>query len=217
MTKRNSIENSLEQRKFYFLIKRIFDILFSFIMIIPLFLLMILIKSIFILTGDFKSIFYAHTRIGKDGKTFKLYKFRSMIANAEEELEIVLDNGKFSEEWNKYQKLEDDPRITKIGKILRKTSIDEFPQFINVLLGDMSIVGPRPLAKGELEYHNGDEIYQKVKPGITGWWACNGRNDIDYSKRLEFEYYYVKNCSLSLDIKVLFKTIPCVFSGKGAR
>ena len=125
---------------------------------------------------------------------------------------------KYAEEWRKNQKFENDPRITKVGKILRKTSLDELPQFINVLLGDMSLIGPRPLLKGELEQHNGDsKVYESVKPGITGWWACNGRSATTYEQRLEYEYYYVNNFGLLLDLKCIFKTIKVVIERKGAR
>ena len=121
-------------------------------------------------------------------------------------------------EYEKNKKLNHDPRITKIGKILRKTSLDEFPQFINVLKWDLSIIGPRPLVEGELDEHNGNhEIYESVRPGITGWWAANGRSAIDYEKRLELEYYYCKNCSLWLDIKCFFKTIEVVLFKRGAK
>ena len=123
-----------------------------------------------------------------------------------------------ADEWKKYQKLSNDPRITKIGRIIRKTSIDELPQFLNVLKGDMSMIGPRPLVNGELDSFSGNhEIYESVKPGITGWWACNGRSATTYTDRLNLEYYYVRNQSLSLDINCIFKTIAEVFSGKGAK
>ena len=140
-----------------------------------------------------------------------------MVYNAEEILEEMLKDKKYKKEWDKNQKFEDDPRITKIGKIIRKLSIDEIPQFINVLKGEMSLVGPRPLVVNELEEHNGLQLYNKVKPGITGWWACNGRSNIEYRERLELEYYYVKNCSVVLDIMCIFRTIFCVLKKEGAK
>ena len=118
---------------------------------------------------------------------------------------------------NKNQKIDNDPRITKVGRFIRKTSIDEFPQFINVLKGDMSIIGPRPLVPGELKSKNGIKLYERVKPGITGWWACNGRSDIDYDERLKLEYYYINNRSLWLDIKCIFKTIEVILFKRGAK
>lgn len=203
----------------YRFIKRIFDIVCGLIGLICLIPLTILVKIISVCSGDHKSIFYTQKRIGKNGREFKLYKFRSMVPNADEILEQTLKMDKVrAEEWKKYQKFEKDPRITKIGNILRKTSLDEVPQFINILKGDMSMIGPRPLVPGELDLHDGNhEIYESVRPGITGWWACNGRSATTYAERLELEYYYVKNKSLWLDIKCVFKTISAVITKKGAK
>lgn len=203
----------------YRFIKRTFDIVCGLIGLICLIPLTILVKIISVCSGDHKSIFYTQKRIGKNGREFKLYKFRSMVPNADEILEQTLKMDKVrAEEWKKYQKFEHDPRITKIGNILRKTSLDEVPQFINILKGDMSMIGPRPLVPGELDSHDGNhEIYESVRPGITGWWACNGRSATTYAERLELEYYYVKNKSLWLDIKCVFKTISAVITKKGAK
>lgn len=203
----------------YLFIKRCFDIVCGLIGVVCLVPLIVIVKIVNICNKDFDSIFYFQKRIGKDGKEFKLYKFRSMVINADEILEQTLKNDKKrAEEWKKYQKFENDPRITKIGNILRKTSLDEVPQFINILKGDMSMIGPRPLVPGELDSHNGNhEIYESVRPGITGWWACNGRSATTYEERLELEYYYVKNRSLWLDIKCVFKTISAVICKKGAK
>ena len=203
----------------YRFIKRTFDIVCGLIGLICLIPLTILVKIISVCSGDHKSIFYTQKRIGKNGREFKLYKFRSMVPNADEILEQTLKIDKVrAEEWKKYQKFEHDPRITKIGNILRKTSLDEVPQFINILKGDMSMIGPRPLVPGELDLHDGNhEIYESVRPGITGWWACNGRSATTYAERLELEYYYVKNKSLWLDIKCVFKTISAVITKKGAK
>lgn len=203
----------------YRFIKRTFDIVCGLIGVICLIPLTILVKIISVCSGDHKSIFYTQKRIGKNGREFKLYKLRSMVPNADEILEQTLKIDKVrAEEWKKYQKFEHDPRITKIGNILRKTSLDEVPQFINILKGDMSMIGPRPLVPGELDLHDGNhEIYESVRPGITGWWACNGRSATTYAERLELEYYYVKNKSLWLDIKCAFKTISAVLTKKGAK
>ena len=150
--------------------KRTFDIFCTLIGLIMLLPISLIIKICYMVTGDFKSIFYTQKRIGKNGKFIYIYKFRSMVPNADEVLKELLKNPKYKKEWDKNQKLEHDPRITKIGKIIRKTSLDEVPQFINVFKGDMSLIGPRPLVEGELDAHNGNhEIYEKVKPGITGW------------------------------------------------
>ena len=203
----------------YLFVKRCFDIVCGLIGVVCLVPLIVIVKIVNICNKDFDSIFYFQKRIGKDGKEFKLYKFRSMVINADEILEQTLKNDKKrAEEWKKYQKFENDPRITKIGNILRKTSLDEVPQFINILKGDMSMIGPRPLVPGELDSHNGNhEIYESVRPGITGWWACNGRSATTYEERLDLEYYYVKNKSLWLDIKCVFKTISAVILKKGAK
>ncbi|MBQ9072385.1 MAG: sugar transferase [Bacilli bacterium] len=198
----------------YLFLKRMFDIIFGIIVLILLIPISILIKIITLLNKDFNSIFYVQVRIGKNGKKFNLYKFRTMIPNAEEELEELLKIKKYKNEWDKNQKLKNDPRITKIGKILRKTSIDELPQFINILKGDMSLIGPRPLVDGELQKHKGNpKIYHSIKPGITGWWVCNGRQEMTYKKRLNLEYYYIKNMGIWMDIKCIFKTIKIVLKG----
>ena len=206
------------RRKIYFGIKRSFDLLCAIVGILFLLPISIIIKICNILTGDFKSIFYRQKRIGKNGKFIYIYKYRSMVPNADEVLKELLKKPKYKKEWEENQKFSNDPRITKIGKIIRKTSLDELPQLINVLKGDMSMIGPRPLVEGELDSHNGNhKLYESVRPGITGWWACNGRSATTYEERLNLEYYYCKNCSLKLDIKCFFKTIAVVLLKKGAK
>ena len=202
---------------FYLIIKRILDVFFGLIGCILLLPLAIIIKISYLLARDTSSIFYTHKRIGQFGKPFQLYKFRSMVPNADEVLKELLKKPEYKEQWERNQKFDKDPRITPIGRFLRKTSLDEFPQFINVVKGDMSLVGPRPLVEGELEEHNGLTLYNKVKPGITGWWGCNGRSNINYRERLELEYYYVKNCSLHLDILIVFRTALSVLKRDGAQ
>lgn len=208
-----------QEKYLYYGVKRVFDIMVALIACLFLLPITIVIKIATLLSGDTHSIFYSQERIGKDGKIFRIYKFRSMVPNADKILEKTLEMDKVAkEEWKKYQKLSNDPRITKIGKIIRKTSLDEFPQFINVLKGDMSMIGPRPLVEGELDSFFGNhDIYESVKPGITGWWACNGRSATTYADRLNLEYYYVRNQSLSLDVKCIFKTIAEVFLERGAK
>lgn len=212
-------ENTVSIRKITYLgIKRLFDIICSLIGIIVLIPVAIITKICYVITGDKKSIFYKQKRIGKNGKYIYIYKFRSMVYNADEVLKELLKDPVYKKEWDLNQKFENDPRITKIGAILRKTSLDELPQFINVLKGDMSMIGPRPLVEGELDAHNGNhEIYESVRPGISGWWAANGRSATTYEKRLELEYYYCKNCNLILDIKCVFLTIAAVLFEKGAK
>lgn len=168
-------------RFFYFFIKRLFDIVFSLLGIMFLLPISLIVKISYVLSGDYKTIFYKQKRIGKNGKIIYIFKYRTMIPDADKVLKELLKKPKYKKEWKSHHKLSNDPRITKVGKILRKSSLDEFPQFINVLKGDLSIIGPRPLVEGELDEHNGNhEIYESVKPGITGWWAANGRSAIDY-------------------------------------
>lgn len=201
----------------YRVVKRLLDILFAGIGCLFLLPAMGLIKLAYLLDHDRAPILYSHTRIGQNGKSFKLYKFRSMCPNADEILRQMLTEEHYRKEWELNQKFENDPRITKVGRFIRKASIDELPQLINVLKGDMSLIGPRPLIRDELESHGGLKLYQKVKPGITGWWACNGRSNINYRERLELEYYYVKHYSLYLDLMCLFRTVLAVISREGAQ
>lgn len=204
-------------QSFYLLIKRLFDILCGLIGVVVLVPITLIVKTAYLFSGDTAKIFYRQKRIGLNGKLIRIWKFRSMVPNAEEVLVELLKDEKYRKEWEENQKFEQDPRITKIGNILRKTSIDELPQLLNVLLGDMSLVGPRPLVEGELEFHDGLKLYQKVKPGITGWWGCNGRSNIDYRERLELEYYYVKHCSFYLDLLCIIRTVFAVLKKDGAQ
>lgn len=164
-------------------------------------------------------IFYTQIRVGKNGKQFKLYKYRSMVMNADEKLKDYLEkNEKAREEYKKYKKLKKDPRITTVGKFLRKTSLDEFPQFINVLKGDMSFVGPRPYLYREKE--DMGESFNKivsVKPGITGYWQVNGRNDVDFQDRLNMDTYYIEHRGLVMDLKIILKTFFKTLRREGAR
>ena len=201
----------------YLGIKRMIDILLGIIGVIMLLPATALVKGIYLLTGDKAPIFYSHIRVGQDGVPIRIWKYRTMAPDADKQLEILLQDENYRKEWEENQKFANDPRITKVGRILRKTSMDELPQMINVLLGDMSLVGPRPLVKGELELHDGLKLYQRVKPGITGWWGCNGRSNIEYRERLELEYYYVKHCSLYLDVLCIFRTILAVMKKDGAQ
>ena len=206
-------------RDFDYFLKRVLDIIFSLIILIilsPVFLLL----AILIKLDSKGSVFYKHLRIGYNEKEFYCYKFRSMISDAEQQLKNLTQN---SLQQNKaFLKLEDDTRITKIGKFIRKYSLDELPQLFNVLKGEMSLVGPRPIVKWELEqikkiYHNYSyKKMFKVLPGITGLWQVSGRSLLNDEKRLELEIFYVDNWSLNLDIKILFKTIFVVIFHKGS-
>ncbi|MBR2658322.1 sugar transferase [Candidatus Saccharibacteria bacterium] len=202
----------------YRFFKRVFDIMFSSIGLVFFVLVWFVVKLAYVFSGDFHRVIYTQKRIGKNGKTFKIYKFRSMVWDADKELKELLKNKKYKKEWDEYQKIGDDPRITKIGKIIRQGSIDEIPQFLNVFLGQMSLIGPRPLVPGELEEHGGDpKKYNSVKPGITGYWTTRGRSDVDYEDRLKMEYYYIDNQSFVLDAKIFFRTIGAVFRKNGAK
>ena len=177
-----------------------------------------LVKLFYMLSGDFENIFFKHTRIGKDGKQFGVLKFRTMVPNAQDLLNDLLKDPKVKAEWEENHKLDKDPRITKIGKILRKTSLDEFPQFINLLVGQMSFIGPRPLVTDEIN-KIGDKAseYLSVRPGITGYWACNGRSNISFKERIEMELYYVGHSTLLMDSKILVKTVLKVLKSEGAK
>lgn len=203
----------------YKLIKRIVDIMGGLVGIILLIPITIVLYIVTLFSKENKGpLFFEQLRIGKNGKEFRLYKFRSMVMHADEKLwEYLNNNPEAKEEYKKYKKLKEDPRITKLGKFLRKTSLDEFPQFINVLKGDMSLVGPRPYLyreKGDMG-ENYDEII-KVKPGLTGYWQVNGRSNVDFDERTKMDIEYIKDRNLWFDLKILLKTILKVFKRGGA-
>ena len=213
-----SKEKSALSKVCYQFTKRSFDIVCSLLGCLVLLPIALVVKVMYMISGDFNSIFYTQKRIGKDGKEFNFYKFRTMVPNADEVLKKLLKQKKYKKQWESHHKINNDPRITKIGKILRKTSLDELPQLINVLKSDMSLIGPRPLVPGELDEHKGNhKIYESVKPGITGWWASHGRSALTYQERLKLEYYYVQNQSLTLDIKCVFATVMAVLKKTGAK
>jgi Undecaprenyl-phosphate galactose phosphotransferase WbaP len=163
-------------------------------------------------------VLYGHTRLGLKGKHFKAYKFRSMVVDAEEQLELMLESDpRIREEWERNHKLKNDPRVTKIGRFLRRTSFDEFPQLFNILRGEMSLVGPRPVVDTEVAKYgeNYDRIFS-VKPGLTGLWQVSGRSDTDYDERVAFDSYYLQSWSVWLDLWILYKTVGVVIRGKGA-
>ncbi|WP_245534810.1 undecaprenyl-phosphate galactose phosphotransferase WbaP [Treponema primitia] len=163
-------------------------------------------------------VLYGHTRLGRNGKHFKAYKFRSMVVDAKEQLELMLEsNPRIREEWEANHKLKDDPRVTGIGRFLRRTSFDEFPQIINILRGEMSLVGPRPVVDDEVERYGEDynRIFS-VKPGLTGLWQVSGRSDTNYGERVAFDTYYLQSWSVWLDLWILYKTVGVVLKGKGA-
>ncbi len=166
---------------------------------------------------DVGSVFYRQKRVGKNGKIFYLYKFRSMVRNADAVLSTYLaENPEARAEYEEFHKLKDDPRITKNGKFLRATSLDELPQFINVLFGTMSFIGPRPYFAWELEQSKERDVILSVRPGLTGYWQVNGRSNVGYDERMQMEADYVRRRSLWLDVKIFFKTFRAVFEKNGA-
>lgn len=210
LSKRNS-------KRIYLSIKRCFDIiasLFALIVLSPIFL--IIMASICLESKG--SPIYKQKRIGKNGKYFYIYKFRTMYIDSQERLKELLKDPKIKKEWEENFKLSNDPRVSKVGKVLRKTSLDELPQLLNIFNGTMSIVGPRPIIDGEIEkYGLLKNKFLSVTPGLTGWWACNGRSQLDYNERIRLELYYVNHQSLKLDIKCLYKTAISVLKREGAK
>lgn len=201
------------------LAKRIMDILGSLVGILSLIPLSIYVYYKNRKEGDKDSIFFTQQRIGKDGKPFKIYKFRTMVPNAEQVLEdLMKKDPAIKKEYLTNKKLENDPRITKAGKMLREKSLDEFPQFINVLKGEMSIVGPRPYLLREKE--DMGYAYKSIincKPGVTGMWQTHGRSDVSFEERLELDDYYYRNWNFWLDVTLLIKTVKLVIHGSGAK
>ena len=206
--------HSVKPKPIYDFVKRVFDIVWSLIGLI-VFSPVFIILSILVKTTSEGPVFFAHKRVGKGGKTIKIYKFRSMVTNAEELIKQFTPEQKA--EYEKNFKLENDPRVTKVGNFMRKTSLDELPQLINILKGDISIVGPRPVMDVETQiYGNYRNMLLSVKPGLTGFWAANGRSHTTYTRRRAMEIYYVKNRSVLLDLKIIFKTFISVFKREGA-
>jgi undecaprenyl-phosphate galactose phosphotransferase len=210
------IRNNLAN-KYNRVLKRSFDMACSIVGTLVL-LPLGLIISLMIYIADPGPVIFSHKRIGRDGQSFYCYKFRTMIRNADSVLEEYLNkNPEAQEEWQKDFKLKDDPRVTKIGLFLRRTSLDELPQLINVIQGRMSLVGPRPIVyKETFKYGNYINDYYSVRPGITGIWQVSGRNDIEYIERIKMDSWYVRNWSLWLDITLVVKTVMVVAQRKGA-
>ncbi len=211
------VENKLLERKNVFL-KKLFDYAFAFITL-PFVLIIHIIISILIKLDSVGEIFFRQKRLGKDGKVFWVYKYRTMHTNGDALLKQYLqENPDEIEHYEKYHKYKNDPRITKVGKILRATSLDELPQIINVLKGEMSFVGPRPYMTSESKKLGKNKHFiLKVKPGITGLWQVSGRNNLTFKERNELEVWYIKNWSLWADFVILIKTIKIVLTKVGAK
>jgi exopolysaccharide production protein ExoY len=198
-------------------IKRGLDVLLASILLVLLLPGMLLIAAL--VRRDGGPAVFGHRRIGADGRTFRCWKFRSMVRDADTVLAQLLERDATARsEWEREYKLRDDPRITPVGKILRVTSLDELPQLINVIKGEMSLVGPRPIVSDEIKrYGNAFHDYRRCRPGITGKWQVSGRNDIDYGTRVRLDQDYARRWSLGRDLMILLKTVQVVIQKKGAR
>lgn len=197
--------------------KIIFDYILS-ILLITLFIPILFLLFVVVTIDTKGSPLFTHRRLGQRGEEFNVWKFRTMYVDAHERLENILETCEESKsEWEKNFKLKNDPRVTPIGRFLRKTSLDELPQLINVLKGEMSLVGPRPIIKDEVaKYGDFYDYFTAVKPGITGLWQVSGRNDINYEERVQLDVWYVRNWSIQLDLEILIKTVLVVLMRKGS-
>ncbi|MGB7396961.1 MAG: sugar transferase [Candidatus Macondimonas sp.] len=197
-------------------LKRLMDVTGAVSFLIVFAPLIALIALLVRLSGP--DIIFAHTRVGRNGRLFPCYKFRTMVPDAQAVLaRLLVEQPALRAEWERDFKLKDDPRITRIGHFLRKYSLDELPQFWNVVRGDMSLVGPRPVVPDELHrYGTRAPVYLAVRPGVTGLWQVGGRNDVDYAERIDMDSTYVAKQCLLLDLSILFKTVAVVFQRRGA-
>lgn len=195
--------------------KRLFDLVFA-ILILPFLLPVITILGLLVAL-DGKSPFFGHKRVGRNGRTFRCWKVRSMVVNADEVLvDYLSQNSEAAAEWRRDFKLTNDPRITRLGRFLRKSSLDELPQIINVLCGNMSFVGPRPVVREELErYGVSKSTYMALNPGITGLWQVSGRNDVSYARRVRLDVHYARNMSFLSDLAIVFMTVKSCLNMTG--
>jgi exopolysaccharide production protein ExoY len=198
-------------------LKRAFDIVASLGGLIALSPILATV-AVLIWLGDRGPVLYGHRRVGRQGRTFQCWKFRSMVRNGDAVLAAHLAaNPEADREWRETQKLAKDPRVTPLGRIIRKLSIDELPQLWNVLVGDMSIVGPRPITRAELDRYGKDRrYYLLVRPGITGLWQVSGRSNTSYERRIQLDRSYLENWSYAQDVSILLKTLPAVLRSEGA-
>jgi Undecaprenyl-phosphate galactose phosphotransferase WbaP len=198
-------------------ITRVFDI--SLILLAaPYLILAFLVIASLIKLDSPGPVFYRQRRIGRFGRKFHIYKFRTMVQNADQTLELYLDSfPELKAQWSTTHKLKEDPRVTRLGSMLRKWSLDELPQIWNIIIGDMSWIGPRPIVDAEVEkYGKCFDLYIQVRPGLTGLWQVSGRNDTTYERRVELDEYYIRNRSLKLDLQILWKTVFVVLKKDGA-
>ncbi|MDQ0458383.1 sugar transferase [Rhizobium paknamense] len=197
--------------------KRSLDILIACMALVLFSPLFLLIAALVKLT-DGGSVFYGHRRVGHNGQHFHCLKFRTMVQNGDKVLQDYLrNNPEAYEEWRTTRKLQNDPRVTVVGSVLRKLSLDELPQLFNIVRGEMSIVGPRPVVEDELEmYEAAAHYYLQTRPGLTGLWQVSGRNDVSYATRVAMDTQYVKNWSLVKDVMIMIKTVPAVCLSRGS-
>lgn len=208
-------EASINNNKSYLFTKRLIDIVGSIAGIIILSPLFLVVAVLIKLEDPRGKVLFGHRRVGKDGVMFPCWKFRSMFANAEQMLEQLTPEQK--KEYAETFKLQNDPRVTKVGKFIRKTSLDELPQLFNILKGEMTIVGPRPIVTKELDFYGEyQEIYKAVKPGLTGLWQVSGRSDTTYDERVKFDIEYATTRNLFKDIYIIFMTMIKVIKKEGA-
>jgi len=199
------------------MLKRLLDLVgsaFAIVLVAPLLVILVLVNA----AATRGNPIFIQRRVGRYGTTFSLLKLRTMTVDADERLQAELERDqRKAEEWHRTRKLRDDPRVTRVGRVLRRYSLDELPQFLNVLVGHMSLVGPRPIITSEMP-HFGERLpaVLSVRPGLTGLWTVNGRNDVDYDERVRLEHRYATRWSLGLDLWIILKTIPAVVRGRGA-
>ncbi|MCB1214728.1 MAG: sugar transferase [Deltaproteobacteria bacterium] len=213
-----SEENTWRLKPYRNIFKRSLDLIFA-ILILPFLLPIIIVLAIMIRLDSKGPAFYRSRRMGKKGKLFDCLKLRTMYVDADQKLANLLESdSKLKKEYEIYRKLKKDPRITKVGKLLRSFSLDELPQIFNVIRGEMSFIGPRPAFEEEIKNYYGlnQKEYKAVTPGITGLWQISGRNNTTFEKRVLLDSFYSKNLSIMLDLKIMLKTIPAVFLRKGA-
>ena len=203
---------------FGFVLKRVFDLM-SVVVILTLFGWMMVIIAAMVRMSGGKKVIYGHTRVGRHGRPFQCLKFRSMVSNSDEVLRNLLETDPDARaQWERDFKLKNDPRITKIGRFIRKTSLDELPQLWNVIKGEMSIVGPRPVVQAEFDQYYGGakEHYLAVPPGLTGLWQVSGRNDLDYAERVELDKAYVERSNVFYDFVIVMRTVKVMIVRRGA-
>lgn len=217
-TDEDGLDMKTKPRSFLQASKRLVDVGVSLLFFAAFGWLLLLVALIVYITSG-GPVIYSQPRVGKSGRVFKFYKFRSMVADAASVLEHHLNEDPAArKQWTDFQKLENDPRVTKFGAIIRRTSLDELPQFWNVLNGDMSLIGPRPCMPSQKELYGGYwKHYCSVRPGLTGLWQVSGRNKLSYKKRVALDVRYVETLSIFNDIQIFFRTVWVVLIGHGSR